>query len=79
MDLEAIHQQVERRRRRCFGCLSSRKRLTKQPKKCDTSHKTMNKGISHNREVFIKKALAMMTFGMTSFTTIALLLMMLLL
>jgi hypothetical protein len=49
----------------------------KQPKRCDTSHKTTNKGISHNRESFIKKALAMMTYGMTTFIMITLLLMML--
>jgi hypothetical protein len=51
--------------------------LMKQPKKCGTSHKTMNKGISHNRETFVKKALAMMTYGMTTFIMITLLLMML--
>jgi hypothetical protein len=51
--------------------------LTKQPKKCGTSHKTMNKDISHNRETFIKKALAMMTNCMTTFIMITLLLMML--
>jgi hypothetical protein len=33
----------------------------------------MNKGISHNRETFIKKALAVMIYGMTTFTMIALL------
>ena len=37
----------------------------------------MNKGITHNRETFVKKALAMMTYGMTTFTMIALLSMML--
>jgi hypothetical protein len=37
----------------------------------------MNKGISHNRETFVKKALAMMTYGMTTFNMITLLLMML--
>ena len=36
----------------------------------------MNKGISHNRESYIKKALAMMTYGMTTFIMITLLLMM---
>jgi hypothetical protein len=49
----------------------------KQPKRCDTSHKTMNKGISNNRESFVKKAPAMMTYGMTTFIKITLLLMML--
>jgi hypothetical protein len=49
----------------------------KQPKRCITSHKTTNKDISHNRESFVKKAQAMMTYGMTTFIMITLLLMML--
>jgi hypothetical protein len=49
----------------------------KQPKRCVTSHKTTSKGISHNRESFVKKAQAMMTYGMTIFIMITLLLMML--
>jgi hypothetical protein len=53
-DLEAIHQQVEKEGKRCFGWLSSRRRLTKQPRKCDILHKTLSKGISHNRETFVK-------------------------
>jgi hypothetical protein len=60
-----------------FRLAKLQKRLTKQPKRCDTSQKTMNKGISHNRETFIKKALAMTTYGMTTFIMITLLLMML--
>jgi hypothetical protein len=48
----------------------------KQPKRCVTSLKTTNKGISHNRESFVKKALAMMTYGMMTFIMIPLLLMM---
>jgi hypothetical protein len=75
-DLEAIHQQVEKEGRRCFGWLSSRRRLMKQPKRCVTSHKTTSKDIWHNRESFAKKALAMMTYGMTTFIMIPLLLMM---
>jgi hypothetical protein len=74
-DLEAIHQQVEKEGRRCFGWLSFRRKLTKQPKKCDTLHRTLNKGINHSRKPFVKKDLAMMTYGMTTFTMIALLLM----
>jgi hypothetical protein len=49
----------------------------KQPKICDTSHKTMNKGISHNKESFVKKAIAMIAYGMMTFIMIALFLMML--
>jgi hypothetical protein len=64
-DLEAIHQQVEKEGRRCFGWLSFRRKLTR----------TLNKGINHSRKPFIKKDLAMMTDGMTTFTMIALLLM----
>jgi hypothetical protein len=37
----------------------------------------MNKGISHNRETFVKKALVMMIYDMTTFTMTALLSMML--
>jgi hypothetical protein len=76
-DLEAIHQQVEKRREKLLRLAELQKRLTKQPKKCDISHSTLSKGISHNRETFIKKAPAMMTYGMTTFIMIALLLMML--
>jgi hypothetical protein len=76
-DLEAIHQQVEKRRERCFGWLNSRRRLMKQSKKCITSHKTTSKSVSHSRESFVKKAQAMMTYGMTIFIMITLLLMML--
>jgi hypothetical protein len=78
-DLEAIHQQLDRRREKMLRMAELQKRLTKQPKKCDTSHKTLNKGINYNRENFIKKAPAMMTYGMTTFTMIALLSMMFLL
>jgi hypothetical protein len=53
------------------------KRLMKQPKRCVTSHMTTRKGISHSRESFIKKAQAMMTYGMMTFIMITLLLMML--
>jgi hypothetical protein len=49
----------------------------KQPKRCVTSHKTTNKGVSHNRESFVRKAQAMMMYGMTIFIMITLLLMML--
>jgi hypothetical protein len=37
----------------------------------------MNKGISHNRESFVKKSPAMMTYGMITFIMITFLLMML--
>jgi hypothetical protein len=49
----------------------------KLPKKCATSHKTTNKGIGHSRVSFVRKAQAMMTYGMTIFIMITLLLMML--
>ena len=56
-DLEAIHQQVEVRREKMLRLAELQKKLTKKPKKCDTSHKTMNKGIRHNRDSFVKKAI----------------------
>jgi hypothetical protein len=49
----------------------------KQLKRCDTSHKTTSKGVGHNRESFVRKAKAMMMYGMTIFIMITLLLMML--
>jgi hypothetical protein len=36
---------------------------------------TLIKGINHNKKTFVKKALAMMTYGTTTFTMIALLFM----
>jgi hypothetical protein len=54
-----------------------RRRLMKQPKRCVTSHKTTSKGVGHNIESFDRKAQAMMTYGMTIFIKITLLLMML--
>jgi hypothetical protein len=75
-NLEAIDQQVEKGKW-CFGWLSFRRRLTKQPRKCDILRKTLSKGTNHNKETFVKKASAMMTCGMMIFTMITLLLMML--
>jgi hypothetical protein len=74
-NLEAIHQQVEKRREKCFDWLSSRRRLTKQLRKCDILRKTLSKGTNHNKETFVKKAPTMTTCGMMIFTMITLLLM----
>jgi hypothetical protein len=49
----------------------------KVPKRCVTSHKTTSKGVGHSRESFVKKAQAMMMYGVTIFIMITLLLMML--
>jgi hypothetical protein len=49
-NFEVINQQVEKRREICFDCLSCKRRLTKQPRKCDISHKTLSKGIDHNKD-----------------------------
>jgi hypothetical protein len=49
----------------------------KLPKRCATSHKTTNKGEGHIRESFVRKAQAMMTYGMAISIMITLLLMML--
>jgi pilus assembly protein TadC len=51
------------------------KKINEAVEKCYTSHRTLNKGISHNTETFVKKAPVMMTYGMMTFTMIALLLM----
>jgi hypothetical protein len=76
-NLEAIHQQVEKEGKRCFGWLSSIGRLMKQLSKCDILRKTLSKGTNHNKVIFIKKASSMMTCGMMIFTVITFLLMML--
>jgi hypothetical protein len=78
-NLEAIHQQVERRRENCFGWPSFRGRLMKQQKRCDILHKTLSKGPDHNSETFATRAPTMMTYGMMIFIKITLLLMTLLL
>jgi hypothetical protein len=62
-DLEAIHQQVERREK-CFGTLNSRRKLIKLLKRCDISHKTTSKDEGHSRESFIRKVQVMMMYGM---------------
>jgi hypothetical protein len=49
----------------------------KLPKRCVTSHKTTSKGVGHSRESFVRKARAMMMYGMTISIMITLLLMML--
>jgi hypothetical protein len=63
--------------RKCFGSLNSRRRLMKLLKRCATSHKTTSKGVVHNKERFVRKAQAMMMYGMTTSIIITLLLMML--
>jgi hypothetical protein len=75
-DLEAIHQQVERREK-YFGWLNSRRRLMKLPKGCAISHKTTIKDEGHNRESFVKKAQVMMMYCMIISIMVTLLLMML--
>jgi hypothetical protein len=66
--------------RKCFGCLSYKRRLTKQLRKCNTSHKILNnKGIDHNKETFIRKAPTTKICGMKILTMTISLLMLLLL
>jgi hypothetical protein len=63
--------------RKCFDCLSYKRRLMKQVKRCDTSHKILNnKGIDHIKETFDRKAPATKTCGMKILTMTILLLMM---
>jgi hypothetical protein len=79
-NLEAIHQQVEKRREKCFGCLSCRRRLMKQLKRCETSHMILStKSIDNTKETFGRKAPTTKTCGTKLLTTIIFLLMMLLL
>jgi hypothetical protein len=76
-NLEAIHQQVEKRREKCFGCLSYKRRLTKQLKRCDTLHMMLNtKSIDNTKEIFGRKTPNMKICGMKLLTMTILLLMM---
>jgi predicted nucleic acid-binding Zn ribbon protein len=50
----------------------------KLPKRCTISHKTTSKDEGHSRESFVKKAQAMMMYGMTILIMVTMLLMMLL-
>jgi hypothetical protein len=61
---------VEKRREKMLCLAELQKKILR---------KSLSKGTSHNKEIFVKKALAMMTCGMMIFTMIALLLMTLLL
>jgi hypothetical protein len=61
-NLEAIHQQVEDRREKCFGCLSCKRRLTKQLKRCNTSRMILStKSIGNTKQTFDGKAPTMKT------------------
>jgi hypothetical protein len=50
-DLEAIHQQVERRREKMLWLTELQKKIDEAAEECVTSHKTTSKGICHNREL----------------------------
>jgi hypothetical protein len=77
-DLEAIHQQVQRKREKMLRLADLQGRSTKLLKKCVISHKmTKDKGL--NRESFVKKVQSMMMNGMLTFIMATLLLMTLLL
>jgi hypothetical protein len=68
----------KREGRRFFGWLSSKRKLMKQPRRCDILHRILSKGISHNKEIIARRGPATMICGMMIFTMITLLLMMLL-
>jgi hypothetical protein len=79
-NLEAIHQQVEKGKKRCFGCSSCKRRSTKQLKKCETLRVTLSmKSIGSIRETFGMKAQTTKTCGTKFLTMIILLMVMLLL
>jgi hypothetical protein len=68
-NLEAIHQQVEKRRKTCFGCLSCKIRLTKQLKRCDTLRMILStKSIDNTKQIFGMKAPITKTSGMKLLT-----------
>jgi hypothetical protein len=77
-DLEAIHQQVQRKMEKCFGWPTFRRRLTKQLRRCVISLK-MTKTEGPNTGSFVKKAQSTKMNGTTTFIMITLLSMMLLL
>jgi hypothetical protein len=76
-DLEAIHQQVQKKREKCFGSPTSRGRLMEPPKKCVTSP-WMTKTDGPSIGSFVKKIHTMMMNGRVTFIMAILLLMMLL-
>jgi hypothetical protein len=77
-DLETIHQQVQKKREKCFGSPIFRKRLMRPPKKCAISlRRTKTEGPI--TESFVKRIHTMMMNGMTIFIMSILLSMMLLL
>jgi hypothetical protein len=75
-NLEAIHQQVEKRREKSFGCLSCKRRLMKQLKRCNISRMILStKSIGITKETFGRRAPTMKTCGMKLLTTTIFLLM----
>jgi hypothetical protein len=68
---------VERRREKMLWLTELQKKIDEAAEECVTSDKTTSKGVGHNRESFVRKAQAMMTYDMTIFIMITLLLMML--
>jgi hypothetical protein len=76
-DSEAIHQQVQKKGKKCFGLPTFRKRSTKLLKKCVILLR-MTKTEGPNTGSFVKKAQSMMMNGMVTFTMTIFLLTMLL-
>jgi hypothetical protein len=77
-DLEAVHQQVQRKRRRCSSWLTFRRRLTKPLRRCVILLKmTRTEGLSTGS--FVRRAHSTKTNGTMTFIMVTLLLMMVLL
>jgi hypothetical protein len=77
-DLEAIHQQVQRKKERCSTWLTFRRRLTKPLRRCVILLKmTGTNGLSTGS--FVRRAHSTKTNGTMTFIMVTLLLMMLLL
>jgi hypothetical protein len=75
--LEAIHQQVQRKREKMLWLADLQKKITKLLRKCVTSRR-MTKTEGLNTGSFVKKAYSMMMNGTVIFIMVTLLLMMLL-
>jgi CRISPR/Cas system-associated endonuclease Cas3-HD len=66
---------VERRREKMLRLAELQKKIDEVGEEMRHITQDNEQSISHNRESFVKKAQAMMTYGMTTFIMITLLLM----
>jgi Fe2+ transport system protein B len=76
-DLEAIHQQVERRKEKMLRRAELQKKIVEAAEKMRHITQDNEQGHKPQQRDLVKKALTMMTYGMMTFIMITLLLMML--